>query len=199
MELSDFQKDAIREVMMIGAGHASTAMARTLKREVDIRIPSVDLLLLEDVPGGIGRLESQTIGIYTQVTGDLHGRLLTIFTKKDAMKLAEIKTGSKVKGLNQVSEEALIKIADILAISSLGAIRDFFNMTINQSHSELAYDMLGALLQQILLDISETTSQVLFSKTDIMISTEKFNCHQILFLESKSLETLLKELTKIYG
>jgi chemotaxis protein CheC len=183
--------DGIREVMMIGAGHASTALAKALKREIDIKIPSVELCPLEDVPKKIGTPEALSMGVYTEVSGDLKGRLLTLFSKDDAMRLEGMISGKKVEKLTDVSQATVTNIADILAISNLGAIADFFEMIISHSHSEMAYDMLGALLQQVLLELSQYSETVLFSTTEIFVSREKFNCLQILFLEASSLEKLI--------
>jgi chemotaxis protein CheC len=192
MKLSEFEIDSIKEVMMIGAGHASTALARVLKKEIDIKIPSVELCPLEDVPKKIGRPEELTMGVYTEVEGDIKGRLLTLFSKNDAMRLETMISGEKVERLTDVSQASITSLADILAISNLGAISNFFEMKIFHSPSEMAYDMLGALLQQVLLDLSQHSETVLFSTNDIFVSHERFNCLQILFLEAASLEKLLK-------
>lgn len=184
--------DGIREVMMIGAGHASTALAKALKREIDIKIPSVELCPLEDVPKKIGRPEDLSMGVYTEVSGDLKGRLLTLFSKDDAMRLEGMVSGEKIKKLTDVSQTTVTNVADILASSNLGAISDFFGMKISQSPSDIAYDMLGALLEQVLIELSQYSDTVLFSKTDIFVSHERFNCLQILFLDASSLEKLLK-------
>ncbi|MEE9610648.1 MAG: chemotaxis protein CheC [Desulfatiglandales bacterium] len=192
MKLSEFEMDGIREVMMIGAGHASTALAKALKREIDIKIPSVELCPLEDVPKKIGRPEDLSMGVYTEVSGDLKGRLLTLFSKDDAMRLEGMVSGEKIKKLTDVSQSTVTNVADILASSNLGAISDFFGMKISQSPSEIAYDMLGALLEQVLIELSQYSDTVLLSKTDIFVSHERFNCLQILFLDASSLEKLLK-------
>jgi chemotaxis protein CheC len=197
LKLNEFQKDGIREVMMIGAGHASTAMARTLKKEIDIQTPTVDLLPLEEIPKNLGQLEIVTIGVYTEVKGDIKGRLLTVFSKKDALRLANMIAEKEIKNIENVPNSVLSDLADILAVSNLGAISDFFGMKIYQSPSETAYDMLGALLEQVIVDISQFSDDVLFSKTDIWVSSEKFNCNQIFFLEASSLRSLLEALENI--
>lgn len=179
---------------MIGSGHASTTMARALKREIDIKTPSVELVQLEDIPKKIGSPEKLTIGVYTEIKGDLKGRLLTIFSKNDALRLASMISEKEVNKLTDVSVETIKNLADILAVSNIGAISDFFEMKIYQAPSEVTYDMLGALLQQVIVDISQFSDSVLLSNTAIYVSTEQFNCHQILFLEQSSLETLLRAL-----
>ncbi len=132
------------------------------------------------------------MGVYTEVEGDLKGRLLTLFSKNDAMRLESMISGEKVERLTDVSQASVTSLADILSISNLGAISDFFEMKVFHAPSEMAYDMLGALLQQVLLELSQYSDIVLFSTTDIFVSHEKFNCLQILFLEESSLEKLLK-------
>ncbi|MFQ5887509.1 MAG: chemotaxis protein CheC [Candidatus Hydrothermarchaeales archaeon] len=194
MQLTEFQRDAIREVVQIGTGNALTAMAKVVKREIDIEIPTIELCSIEEVPKKIGSLDMLTLGIYIEVKGDLRGRLLTIFSKKDALKLASMLSGKKVEKLGDVSIKAVASLGDILAVSNLGAISDFFEMKIHTSPSEIAYDMLGALLQQVLVDIGQYSDTVLFSKTHIFVSSERFNCLQIFFLESTSLESLLRAL-----
>ncbi|HDY74690.1 MAG TPA: hypothetical protein ENH51_06240 [Euryarchaeota archaeon] len=192
MSLTDFQKDEIREVMMIGSGHASTALASKLKREIDIRIPEVDLLPLEEVPGKIDVIDEITIGVYTEIKGDLRGRLLTVFSEEDALRLEEMVSGRSAKGRRDFSAATVTDVSDVLGANSLSAISDFFGMKIEKTPSESARDILGALLQQVLLDISQHSDVVLFSRTEIFVSAEKFNCHQMLFLEASSLEKLLK-------
>jgi chemotaxis protein CheC len=194
LKLTEFQEDAIREVMNIAAGHASTAMARALKREIDMSVPSIQLLPLEEVPHKVGNPESLTMMVYTEVSGDLKGRLLTLFSKKDALRLVGMISGRKVQKLRDVSGETITNLADILSVGYLGAISDFFGIKVFQSPSVMAYDMLGALLEQVVVDLSQFSEAVLLSKNDIFVSSEKFNCHQILFLEPSSLESLLKAL-----
>lgn len=194
MQLSEFQMDAISEVMSIGAGHATTALAKALNKEMDLKVPSVEICPLEDIPEKIGKLELTTFGVYTEVLGDLKGRLLTIFSERDALTIASVLSGKKVTDLKDFSVETVTTLADALAEGSLGAISDFFEMEINRSGSETAFDMLGAILQQVILDMSQHSDSVLFSRTEIFLSSERFNCHQILFLESTSLENLKEAL-----
>ncbi len=194
MQLSDIQMDAISEVMSIGGGHATTALAKALNKEMDLKIPSVEICPLEDIPNKIGKLDLATFGVYTEVLGDLKGCLLTIFSERDALTIASILSGKKVTDINDFSVETVTTIADALAEGSLGAISDFFEMEINTSGSETAFDMLGALLQQVILDMSQHSDTVLFSRTEIFLSSERFNCHQTLFLESTSLEHLKEAL-----
>ncbi len=192
LSLSDFQRDAIREVMSIGSGHASTALASKLKREIDICIPEVDLCPLEEVPEKIDVLDEITIGVYTEIKGDLRGRLLTIFSQEDALRLEEMISGKPAQKQKGFSAATVTGVSDVLSANSLSAISDFFGMKIEKTPSETVRDILGALLQQVLLDISQHSEAVLFSKTEIFVSAEKFNCHQMLFLEAPSLDKLLK-------
>lgn len=194
MQLSDFQMDAISEVISIGGGHATTALAKALNKEMDLKIPSVEICPLEDIPEKIGELGLATFGVYTEVLGGLKGRLLTIFSERDAFAIAGVLSGKKVTDLKDFPVETVTTLADALAEGSLGAISDFFEMEISRSESVTAFDMLGAILQQVILDMSQHSDTVLFSRTEIFLRSERFNCHQILFLESTSLEHLKEAL-----
>ncbi len=188
MKISELELDAVREVMNIGAGHASTVMAKILDKEIDIGIPAVELCYLEAVPAKLGDPEMKALGVYSLIDGGLKGRYLTIFSEDNALKLESI--FSQNQNVKELDAQAMIRLkylADMLAENYLSAISEFFMTEINKSSSEAALDMMGSILQHVLVDMGLFSDSVLFSTTDIYSQSEKINCLQILFLESSSL------------
>lgn len=195
MKISELEMDAVREIMNIGAGHASTVMAQILDKEIDIGIPAVELCYLEAVPKKLGDLEMKALGVYSLIDGGLKGRYLTIFSEDNALKLEAIFSQSPtVEKLNPLAIDRLKDLADVLSENYLRAISEFFMIEINRSISETALDMLGSILQHVLVDMGLFSDSVLFSTTDIYSQTEKINCLQILFLESSSLSMFMEGL-----
>jgi len=48
MEFTELQIDALREIGNIGLGNAATAMAQILGKEIQISVPKVNVISLED-------------------------------------------------------------------------------------------------------------------------------------------------------
>jgi len=199
MRLTELQEDAVKEVMTIGAGHASTALAETLGREVDIKVPRAELCAPEDMPSRIGNLGSVKVGVRTGLQGELTGCLLTIFSKEDAINLGAMLSRRRVSSLREVDGAMILQVASTIAASSIKAISEFFGMELRHTSSELAYDMLGAMLEQVAVELGESSEEVLLSGTEISVSSERFNCLQMLFLDSRSFNRLLKALEGKYG
>jgi chemotaxis protein CheC len=49
-ELSDLQKDALKELGTMGAGHAASALTELLERPIFMRVPSVKLITITSIP-----------------------------------------------------------------------------------------------------------------------------------------------------
>ncbi|MFN2326628.1 MAG: chemotaxis protein CheC, partial [Gemmatimonadales bacterium] len=47
--LNDLERDALREVANIGAGHAATALSQMTQRTIMIDVPEVEIRRLEEV------------------------------------------------------------------------------------------------------------------------------------------------------
>ncbi|MFX0137957.1 MAG: chemotaxis protein CheC [Candidatus Hodarchaeota archaeon] len=49
-ELSDFQKDALKELGTMGAGHAASALTELLERPIFMKVPSVRMVTIGSIP-----------------------------------------------------------------------------------------------------------------------------------------------------
>ncbi|MFN2462113.1 MAG: chemotaxis protein CheC, partial [Candidatus Velthaea sp.] len=54
LKLSDLQKDALKEVGNIGAGHAATALSQLLNTTVKLSEPSIDVIKFRDLATRVG-------------------------------------------------------------------------------------------------------------------------------------------------
>lgn len=194
MKLNEFQKDAIREIISIGAGNATIGISKAVKKEVDIEIPHIEICPIEEVIEKIGDPEMHAIVVYVRFMNGLQGRVVILFPEEDAIKFDNIisRKNKRAVKISMNSIRTVSSLGSIIASNSLKAISEFLSRRILITEPDIAYDMLGAILQQILVEISQYSKNVLFSKTSIFISSEKINCMQIFFFEPEAMEYLLK-------
>ena len=83
-ELSDIQLDALREMGNIGAGNAATALSQLISETVDISVPSVKVVPLENVSFVLGGPEKIVYVVYLEVQREMNGTMLTIFGPESA-------------------------------------------------------------------------------------------------------------------
>src|SRR5262245_9644031 len=85
--LSDLERDALREVANIGAGHAATALSQMTGRKIMISVPEVTVRRLEEVAELVGPPDTVIAGVLMHVMGDLTGRTLVVLGETSARHL----------------------------------------------------------------------------------------------------------------
>ncbi len=167
LELREVEYDALREISNIGMGHAATALNQMIGKTVILTIPEVALVSLKDLPDFVGGTEKIVIGIYLKVWGDVTGDILMVFPRKSALALCALLTGGAPEDelvLSEMHSSALREIGNILASSYLAALERLLGKTLIPSVPGIAFDMAGAVVDYILIQVGEAVDQTLVIK-----------------------------------
>ena len=187
-KLTGIEFDALKEVVNIAAGNATTALSNLLNKKIDIAIPEVVFTNVESVPKILGGMDTVAIGTYLNIDGDLKGSTLIILQEKTAFHLVDLMMGSgEIKELDEMSESALKEIGNILSGAYLNAMADFLELKILPTVPYLCKDMVGAMLSQVLAEQSLYTDKVLVNRTNLTVESEKIESHLIVLLDTKSM------------
>jgi chemotaxis protein CheC len=154
--LTDGQLDALKEISNIGMGHAATALSQLIGETVRLRVPQVSVTDIAQVPELLGGSERVVVGITLQVLGDARGNILLIFPEKSACQLLARLLGREETDLelNEISASTLKEVGNILASAYLNALGSLLHMTLIPSIPLLAHDMAGAVVDQVLIELS---------------------------------------------
>ncbi len=196
-KLSELQLDALREVGNIGGGHASTALGQMIGKKVYVKVPRVAVVKVRKIPEAIGGVETLVVGIYIRVLGGIRGTGLLVFKKDQALYLANLMSGKDdgtLKALNEETESALKELGNILMGAYLTALSDFLKLNIMQSVPYMAYDMVGAVLDLLLIDMSRYSEHALIVDTEFVMPTKTMGGEFLLFFEPESYMAILKAL-----
>ena len=88
--LDFYQKDALKEIGNIGAGNAATAFAQLLNRKIEITVPSVDIVPIDEVPEITVGIEQHVLSVFLKVVGEAPGSILLILSESSAQNLLEM-------------------------------------------------------------------------------------------------------------
>ena len=88
--LDFYQKDALKEIGNIGAGNAATAFAQLFNRKIEMTVPSVDIVPIEEVPEITGGIEQHVLSVFLKVVGEAPGSILLILSESSAQNLLEM-------------------------------------------------------------------------------------------------------------
>ena len=167
-ELNNVQMDVLKEISNIGMGHAATAMSQMLDRSVQLRVPCVTITDISKVPEQLGGAEQLVVGITLQILGDVRGNIMLLFPQESAYRMICTLFGRKEKGLvmNELTASALKEVGNILASAYLSALGSLLNKTLIPSVPSLAYDMAGAVVDYVLINLSESGDLALMVETE---------------------------------
>ncbi|MFW6113335.1 MAG: chemotaxis protein CheC [Actinomycetota bacterium] len=194
-QLTPLQLDALREVGNIGSGNAAVALSTMVDKKVLLSVPRASLVSLVKVSNLVGGAETSVVGIYLHISGDASGSMLLLLEESSAEQLARLMYSTDDTGeLTTVQQSALQETGSILAGSYLNALSQMTSILLRPSVPGFAMDMAGAIIDFILVEISQSEDYVLVIETEFDIMQHKIRGHLILFPDLGSLELILGRL-----
>lgn len=166
--LDNVQLDTLKEISNIGMGHAATALSQMIGQTVHLKVPSVTITEISKVPDYLGGAEKMMVGITLQILGDARGSIMLLFPQESAHRLLCSLLGQQDKALimNEVNASTLKEVGNILASAYLSALGNMMQKTLIPSIPMLSYDMAGAVIDYVLIDLSKTGDWAMMVETD---------------------------------
>jgi chemotaxis protein CheC len=170
--LTDLERDALREVANIGAGHAATALSQMTSRKIMISVPEVSVRRLEEVAELVGPSDSVIAGVLMHVMGDLTGRTLVVLDQESAYSLCELllrrpRTGNA--GFDAMEQSTIKETGNILCSAYMNALSDFLGMMLVPSVPALVVDLAGAVLTTAYLNFGHERDALFCVETTFRI------------------------------
>lgn len=197
-------KDFIREMMNIGAGNATTALAQMLKIPVDMKIPAVHIAPPPQISILIGKPALAVSCVKMNMVGDISGELFFIVPDKykaGLIEKAKLAMPGSTEKSPEVDSSVLEEIGNIIAGVYLTSIHDFCNLNIYHTVPVLADDMLLALLDETLATKTRAVQSLLLVENEFIISEKKIRAYFLIIPDAISLKAMsdsIKEAKKKY-
>ncbi|MBR6626909.1 MAG: chemotaxis protein CheC [Lachnospiraceae bacterium] len=146
-QVSEVYYDVLKEIGNIGAGNAMTALSQMLQCKVDMKVPQVKLLDIEEVGALMGGEEQIMVAVYLGVEGDITGSMMFLVEKESAQHLLDkIMMGMAGKDFGEMERSAMQEVGNIITGAYLNSLSSLTNMTIYPTPPEVTIDMAGAIL-----------------------------------------------------
>ncbi len=193
-KISPQQLDLMKEMGSIGMGHAATGLANLLGNRVSIRSPEVKCLPLAEVTQFLGSAEQLVSGICFQVTGDVAGSILLVLPGDTKSKLLHAWLGREGEPDSSYTESALREFGNIAIGGCLMALSQLTGLMMLCSIPSLATDMLGALLDELLIETAKQTDEVVLIDAEFVIEEKKITGFFLLIFDPHSMEKIFTNL-----
>jgi chemotaxis protein CheC len=188
---TDLQLDALRELANIGSGNAGTALGSMLGKTVDISVPTAAVLPLADAVAIAGRPDELRHGIVVPVVGDMEAIVLLLFPEADARTLCGI---YGIEPSTPDGRSMLGEVGNILGTNYINVLAQMVSMTLEPRPPQVVEDMLGAILQSVLLGRGEDVDHALVMDSSLMVEGEQCSLSFLLLPSHGGVRHLLERL-----
>jgi chemotaxis protein CheC len=188
---TELELSAVQEIANIGTGNAATALGMLVGRQIDIGVPSVELVPLGEAAERIGPLEETVAAVLTPVRGDAPASLLLALPMASAQVLCGL-LGTDAD--SELGHSCLQEIGNILTGSYTTALVGMTGLALEPEPPLLAIDMLGAVVDTVLAMSAADADTVLFLQTAIGIEGAACSFGFLFVPEAAAVDTLLRAL-----
>ena len=194
-DYSEIQIDAIKEICSMASGTAANALSQVLNKKITMKVPEIKIVPIEVATDIMGDPDSIVAGVYSRLLGDFNGGLLLTFPREDVIMLVNKLVGSdsevQVHSLSELDLSAVSEVGNIISAAFVSAISKIIEKTILISVPKLAIDMLGAIVDFILIELAEEAEQALIMKIEFEDIPRTVSGHFFIIPNPGSLEMLL--------
>lgn len=175
-EINSMYFDVLKEIGNIGAGNATTSIATMLNIKLNMEVPNVRLMGIEELTTAICPEEEEIVGIFLELQEDISGSMMFLLKMDAAYYLLNHLLGrgdDYRQEFNEMDLSAMKEIGNIIAGSYLTALSSMTNLTISPSIPYIAVDMAGAILSIPAIQFGQFGDNALLIETefgdDVMI------------------------------
>lgn len=189
--------DILTELGNISAGNATTAMAQLLQRRIDMSVPKVELLPLNQLSDSMGGPESLVVGILFTLSDDLNGYMMFMLEQASARNLLNLLLGKTCKVEEEFSDfdcSALKEIGNIITGAYLSSLSTMTNMRIGASVPYFSNDMAGAILSVPAIECGKLGDYALIMESQFTEDMKAINGYFILIPTEESYHAILSSL-----
>ncbi len=170
--LSDLQTDVLKELANIGAGNATTALAKMVGKRIEIGVPDIQLVKLSDLQDFIGEAEKVMTGILIELSGEINGVMMFLVDETISNQMINILL-HRDKNANvqydDMEKSVIMEIGNIIISAYLKSISQMTRLEVIPSVPMFQIDMASALLSVPATQFCIISDKVLMIQTQFSL------------------------------
>jgi chemotaxis protein CheC len=192
LTLSDLQRDALKEVGNIGAGHAATALSQLLNTTVKLAEPTIDVLKFRDLSNRIGHPDRSVAALHMYIRGEAPGQMVVLFDRDQAQEFVNRfikRIIGDIQIFDSIIDSTLKELGNIIAGSYLTALISLTGVNLLPSVPTLSYGTIQAAFRTLMSILPD--QDVFLIESQFLDKDKAVSGQFILIPETGSLEPLL--------
>ena len=192
LKLNELQKDALKEVGNIGAGHAATALSQLLNTKVNLTEPRIDVIKFRDLATRVGHENRMVAALHMYVRGEAPGQMVVLFDRDQAQDFVNVfikRIIGDIQIFDSITDSTLKELGNIIAGSYLTAIIQLTGVNLLPSVPTLSYGTIQAAFRTLMSILPD--QDVFLIESSFLDKEKQVSGQFILIPETGSLTPLL--------
>ena len=193
-------KQDLREFQLVanmGATNAAESLSKILNKQIDLSIPEVGLMPIEQIPKHIGDIDSVYMGIMMPILGDARGTVLFIFKEKIGFEIIDLLYGittPKTLKINEDGASALQELTNIVGSAVINIIAEKTLLVIRAGLPTIVHDYLQSVIDSILVMHNMLSDYAIVMDTAFFFENDKIIGNLLLLPEAESLKIIVERM-----
>lgn len=148
--LTDVEADALNEVFNIGMGQAAASLSQLVNEEVEISVPNIDILTVNDVITLFAEQQNRAMcGVKEGFSGPFQGDAILFFPEADSLELVRALLSDPVtlEELTEMEQDAMNEVGNIILNACLATVSNIFGKEISTSIPQFVHGSIAHLLR----------------------------------------------------
>jgi len=184
------QNDALQEVVNIAMGQAGDSLARILGNFVELSVPRIRLVTVEDVIKTVTDMvdaKAEISAVRQAFSNSLRGEAIVVFAQAGADDLADL-MGYDTDLDQSAEQELLLEVGNLLVGAVINGISETLETDLSFSPPSLMAERTP--LDQVLVPEQLSWSHALLMEVNFTVEGRDFRCHLLMFMAEDAIDTL---------
>ncbi|MGV7930360.1 MAG: chemotaxis protein CheW [Spirochaetota bacterium] len=195
--INEEDMERVQVLANVGITNAAESLSKILGKQIDLSIPTVELLPVEKVPEAFGEVDNIYIGVYMPLVGDIKGTILFGLAEDAGFELIDMLYGiesGKTHELDEDGESALKEVTNIVGSSVVNVISEKTAIAIKPSVPTIVHDFMQSILDSILVLHNISNDYVLVMDTEFYYQNDRVIGKLMVLPETESLKKIVDKL-----
>lgn len=151
--MSELERDIIREILNIGLARAADSFAIIAQERVLLEVPSLDLLVSNDIIQKVREYQQQHVAMQSDIRGDFNGTTLMFFSGQHIQRLSRVclrLASDDSLQINELQESLLLEISNIITGALVTQLANILKANIYGAPPVAPRGDIGSSLQSLL-------------------------------------------------
>lgn len=188
-EISELEKDIIKEILNIGLARAADSFAAIAKDKVLLKVPDIKLIEVKELLELVSKYEDTHVIIQSDIKGDFNGATLMLFSDDHIVRLSEVCLAmlDVQKGeLSVMQESLLLEISNIITGALVTQMANILKANIYGSPPKAPKGHIADSLKDILVQHPLFQPLVFTVITQFTHNSRSVELPLLLFFDSKT-------------